>query len=449
MADSYDYWKRKNAYYYSYIKNFYKQNIPAGSSVLEFGCASGDILASSDPARGLGIDISEKLLALAKNKYPQYEFRKAAVENFSNSNKENFDYCIMSDLLDHLCDIPQAIESAYNILKPNGKLIINTINPLWNPVFEISERLKLKMPEGPHCFIPNRFIEFYCRIKGFKIISKGALIFIPKKIPLFSNPLNKIVPLIPFFNKFCWVQTLIARKEEKPKNILSYSVIIPAYNEEKNIEECIRRIPNLARDYEIIVVDDGSKDTTADILERLKKEIKNLKTIRLPQNRGKASAIEEGLRCAEKEVIIILDADMAVAPEYIPLFLETLERGLVRFVNGTRLIYNMEKRAMAQIKMIANFLLALFFSFVLRLRVTDTLCGTKAFFRSDFQNIRLSGEKWGDLVLLFHAKRMKLPLGEVPVRYYARKFGKSKMRFFSDGIKFLIFSLKIAFYDGA
>lgn len=442
IAGKYDYWKQKGSYYYTLIKNFYRKHIPSGSSVIEFGCGTGEVLASCKPKRGLGIDFSEKILEIARDKYPQYEFRVADVEDFSPVEK--FDYVIMSDLIDHLSDIPRAIENANRALNHNGRLIITTINPLWNPIFGLLERLRLKMPEGPHCFIPNRFIEFFCRIKGFNIISKGALMFIPKKVPLFSDLLNNIIPNVPIVNRLCWVQTLIAQKAQRPKRELGYSVIIPAYNEEENIAECIERIPGLKRDYEIIVIDDGSEDATPIILKKLQDRIHNLRSIRFPKNRGKAYAVEEGIRYAKKEVVVILDADMAVNPEDIPLFVEPLERGIVDFVNGTRLIYNMEKRAMSQIRRIGNFLFALMCSLILKYNITDTLCGTKAFYKKDFQDIKISGERWGDFVLLGIAKKLGLRVGEVPVRYYVRKSGQSKMRPLSDGLMFMGYILKMA-----
>jgi GT2 family glycosyltransferase/predicted small secreted protein len=441
ISADYDYWKSRNYYYYSLIKEFFKKNIPAGSSVVEFGCATGDILAACNPKRGLGLDVSSNIIEVAKTKYPCYEFKVVDVEKFSTTEK--FDYVIMSDLLDHLSDIAAAIENANNLLSAEGKLVITTINPLWNPVFGLLERLRLKMPEGPHCFIPNSFIKFFCQLKGFKNISIGATVFIPKKIPFFSDSLNKIIPAMPLINRLCWVQTLIAQKGEVSKKELSYSIIIPTYNEEKNIEDCIKRIPKLEKDYEILVVDDGSRDNTPRILEKIQKINPNLRSIRLSSNNGKAYAVEEGIRHAQKDIIVILDADMSVAPEDLTLFIEPIERGLADFVNGTRLIYNMEKKAMDQMRRIANFLLAILFSLLLKIRITDALCGTKAFLKKDFREINISGERWGDLVLLWTAQNKGLRIVEVPIRYYARRSGNSKMHFFYDGIKFIGYFFKI------
>lgn len=443
IASDYDSWKVKNSYYYTLIKDFFRRHIPPGSKVIEFGCATGEILASCKPKRGLGVDLSFNLVKAARSKYPQYQFVVSDVEKFTCFKK--FDYCIMSDLIDHLSNIPQAIESAYELLSPKGELVITTINPLWNPVFGLLERLKLKMPEGPHCFIPNRYIEFFCKTKGFEIIKKGALIFFPKNLPIISDFLNRIVPEMPILYRLCWVQTLIVRKDIGIKEKFSCSVIVPAYNEEDNIEECIMRINKVGCDYEIVVVDDGSSDKTFEIAFRLRRDLPNLKVVKLEINMGKAKAVERGIKESCNEVIVILDADMSVAPEDLPLFIEPLERKAADFVNGTRLVYDMKKTAMSQIRRIGNFVFAALLSLITKMNITDTLCGTKAFFKRDLKDVKFSGERWGDFVLLIAARNKKLRIGEVPVRYFPRKSGYSKMRPFQHGCIMIWYVLSMWF----
>ncbi|MCA9403959.1 MAG: methyltransferase domain-containing protein, partial [Candidatus Omnitrophica bacterium] len=74
IAPNYDYWKKKNSYYYNTLKLFISRIIPKGASVLEFGCGTGEILAHMEPSRGVGVDISEEMISRAREKYPQYEF---------------------------------------------------------------------------------------------------------------------------------------------------------------------------------------------------------------------------------------------------------------------------------------------------------------------------------------------------------------------------------------
>ena len=170
----------------------------------------------------------------------------------------------------------------------------------------------------------------------------------------------------------------------------------------------------------------------------------NLKVISSPRNDGKACAVEAGIKAAGKEAIVIFDADMSPSVESIPLFIEPLRMGIADFVNGTRLVYDMEKNAMSQIKRIGNFIFAVVFSRILKTTVTDTLCGVKAFLKKDFQAVEFKGEKWGDFILLATARKKGLKIVEVPLRYYVRTSGESKMNVYKDGLRFLLYLFKIA-----
>jgi hypothetical protein len=129
---------------------------------------------------------------------------------------------------------------------------------------------------------------------------------------------------------------------------------------------------------------------------------------------------------------------MTVAPEDLPKFLEPLENGTAEFVNGTRLIYPREGSAMPMMNFFGNKAFCFLVSWVLRQRVSDTLCGTKALLRRDYQAIPLAGrDRWGDFDLLFGAGRAKLRVVEVPIHYRERVAGESKMDLLRDGLLFL------------
>jgi len=209
IAPGYDHWKKKNHYYHSLLKEFYRKNIPEGSRVLELGTGTGEILASCRPGRGVGLDISEKMLELARTKFPAYEFYAADAGDFIL--KEKFDYVIMSDLLEHLPDIPKAINCVYNALLPGGEFICTAMNPFYGPVIALLEKLKVKMPEGPHAYISSKNVEQACRRRGFEFTARESLIFFPARVTLFSAFFNKIMPELPFLNKLCCLQVLKAK----------------------------------------------------------------------------------------------------------------------------------------------------------------------------------------------------------------------------------------------
>jgi glycosyltransferase involved in cell wall biosynthesis len=218
---------------------------------------------------------------------------------------------------------------------------------------------------------------------------------------------------------------------------LGCSVIIPCYNEENNVENAVRRIPKMGIKTEIIVVNDGSSDSTAQKVRILQKEFPDVRLIDYYPNRGKGYAVHLGFKSATQEVLMILDADLSVSPEELPRFFEPLNRAQGQFVNGTRMVYPMEKQAMRVLNLLGNKLFGLTMTFITGQNLTDTLCGTKAFYRSDYNYFDKGMDKWGDFDLLFSAARMGLKILEVPVHYKERKNGKSKMRTFSHAFHLL------------
>ena len=129
IAPNYDYWKKKNWYYYSTIKAFISRVIPPGCRVLEIGCGTGEILAAMQPSRGVGIDISREMVNIASRKFPQYTFIHSPVENLQL--EEKFDYIIMVDVVDHVYDVMDVFRSLYRFCAPTTRIILTTINPWW------------------------------------------------------------------------------------------------------------------------------------------------------------------------------------------------------------------------------------------------------------------------------------------------------------------------------
>ena len=142
-----------------------------------------------------------------------------------------------------------------------------------------------------------------------------------------KSPFLPIVISVPEINSCIIAETVKTKKREK----LSYSIVIPAYNEEGNIKFCIKRIPDLKRDYEIIVVNDGSNDRTMERVRELIKDNKKIKLIGYKQNMGKGYATKKGMDAAQKDVIMILDADMTVKPEDLTSFLDPFEKAFKDF----------------------------------------------------------------------------------------------------------------------
>jgi len=139
---------------------------------------------------------------------------------------------------------------------------------------------------------------------------------------------------------------------------------------------------------------------------------------------------------------MVLDADMSVLPEELPRFFNLLNKGKCDFVNGTRLIYPMQNRAMRFINLLGNKFFGLLMTFIVGQVLTDTLCGTKAFYRKDYKYIEMGNDKWGDFDLLFGAAKLGCKIMEIPVHYMDRQSGESKMRTLKHGLHLLAVSFK-------
>ena len=155
--------------------------------------------------------------------------------------------------------------------------------------------------------------------------------------------------------------------------------------------------------------------------------------------KGKADAVRLGFSKASGDVLMILDADLTVAPEDLPACLEVLEEGKAEFINGSRLVYPMDDNAMRFLNLIANKTFALWFSYVLGQPIKDTLCGTKILTRFDYQRMLKSQsyfgdfDPFGDFDLLFGAAKLNLKIVEFPFRYRERVYGQTKISRFRDG----------------
>lgn len=439
ISGEYDYWKKKNYYYYGQLKAFYKKHIPPGAQVIEIGSATGDVLAAVNPKQGVGVDISFKMAQLAKEKHPEMRFFVSDAEALALKRK--FKYAIMPDLIDHVYDIWKVIEEQEAILEEGGELILTTISPIWDFLFDICEALRLKMPEGPHNFVNIQNISSLARLFCFKIKKEGYFLFLPLPVFLFSGALNKIIPHIPILRKLCFCQYLIAEKQKTPAaslRDLSVSIIIPCYNEENNVLLCAARIPDMGSSQEIIFVDDGSTDKTKERIQELMRSDTRIKLISYPVRKGKGYAVKKGFICASKDILIILDADMAVMPEDLPKFVWAINQGKADFANGTRMVYPV-KESMRILHVIGNKIFSIILSFLLGQRITDTLCGTKAFLKRDYEKFKFlsKADPWGDFDLLLGAAKAKLTIVEIPVRYQKRIFGYSKMMPFKHG--FILF----------
>ena len=137
---------------------------------------------------------------------------------------------------------------------------------------------------------------------------------------------------------------------------------------------------------------------------------------------------------------MILDADLSVAPEDLPRFLDALASAKGDFINGVRLVYPMHRNSMRFLNLLGNKFFGRAFSWVLGQNIRDTLCGTKALRREDYDLIAANRayfgdfDPFGDFDLLFGAARLNLRILDLPIRYQDRTYGTTNIRRFSHGL---------------
>ena len=442
MAQDRDRWKEKNGYYYSELERICSRLVPPRKSVLEIGCGTGDLLGSMRPERGIGIDLSGAMVEIAREKYPYLEFRQGDAEALDLD--EQFDYVVMSDLIGFLSDIHRAFTELHKVCRPDTSVVITQYNYVWEPVLKLGEKIGLKMPQQHQNWLAFPDLKNLLALAGFEIFREEFHLLLPKRIPVLSTLANEYLLNLPGLHHLCLLEVLEARPLPCPPKRKEYScsIIIPTRNEAGNIEGAVERTPELGSFTELIFVDGESTDGTVEKIEEMIKRYEGKRSIKLIHQIpavGKGDAVRRGFDAAEGDILMILDSDLTVPPEDMPKFYAPLADGAAEFVNGSRLVYPMEKEAMRLLNVIANKLFSYAFTWLLGQRITDTLCGTKVLFRKDYRRIEAGRayfgdfDPFGDFDLLFGASRLGLKMVEIPVKYRARVYGDIKIDRFRHG----------------
>lgn len=210
---------------------------------------------------------------------------------------------------------------------------------------------------------------------------------------------------------------------------MDLSVVIPAYNESESLPELIRRIHETLSgenlQFEIIVVDDGSRDNTLEVVKQLKGQYCTIKAISFRRNYGKSAALSQGFKMASGKVVVTMDADLQDDPAEIPNLLAKLEEGY-DLVSGWK-----KKRRDPITKTIPSRIFNFVTARLTGIPLHDFNCGLKAYRQDVIQNLQVYGELHRFLPVL--AQWQGFRVGEIPVTHHPRKFGKTKFgisRFF-------------------
>jgi len=219
------------------------------------------------------------------------------------------------------------------------------------------------------------------------------------------------------------------------------SVLIPVYNEENTLREAIRRVQRVNVPKEIIVIDDGSKDGSRDILASLDADAKKktdpmneLKVIFKSVNEGKGAAIRSGLAEVTGDVVIVQDADLEYNPQDFPKLLDPIEAGEADVVYGTRFYGGGPHRVLFFWHYVGNQILTLFANILTNLNLSDMEVGYKAFRSDILKKIQIKSNRFGfEPEITVKIAKIGCRIFEVPISYYGRTYKEGKKITWKDG----------------
>jgi glycosyltransferase involved in cell wall biosynthesis len=213
------------------------------------------------------------------------------------------------------------------------------------------------------------------------------------------------------------------------------SFLIPAYNEAATISEVLDRIAALGLDYEVVLVDDGSTDATADIVTSRVDGEGRVRVLRKP-NGGKGSALRHGIPHCRGDVVVIQDADMEYDPHDVPALIEPIQRDAADVVYGTRLSGGRPQRAYMFWHLVGNRFLSLLTGLLFNTTITDMETGYKAFRRDALLRLHLTEDHFGiEPEITGEVCRRGMRVYEVPIAFYGRTYDEGKGITWRDGFR--------------
>jgi glycosyltransferase involved in cell wall biosynthesis len=309
-------------------------------------------------------------------------------------------------------------------------------------VLKLAEALHLRSKQPVINYIATVDFLNLLDLANFESIREERRQLLPRRWLGLGPLINKYIAPLPGIRRLCLRTYIVGRPVRQfPDRKFSASILIPCRNEKGNIENAILRMPRFGSAQEILFVEGNSSDGTYQECERVRDAYKDVWDIKVlkQDSKGKGDAVRKGFAAATGDVLMILDADLTMPPEVLPKYHAVIETGKAEFVNGTRLIYPMEREAMRPLNLIANRFFAYLFSYLVNTRLTDTLCGTKVLLRKDYETLAKERayfgnfDPFGDFDLIFGAAKQNLKIIETPIHYKARTFGETQISRFRDG----------------
>jgi SAM-dependent methyltransferase len=420
--------------YHRLLERSYQFHVAPGLRVLELGCGNGSLLAALKPALGVGVDFSRQALEAARELHPELVLVQA--DAHSLPFEAVFDVIILSDLINDLWDVQRVFGALVAFSHNRTRIMINFHSRLWQLPLTWVEKLGFKNRTLAQNWFTIEDIKNLFKLTDYELVKHERDVLLPLWFPLLSWLLNSVFVRVWPFWILALTNVLVARPL-RPENSTrsarpTVSVVIPARNEAGNIPAIFVRLPQLGSGTELVFVEGHSRDQTYEAIAQHIQQHPQADAVLLKQSGiGKANAVWEGFTAAKNDILMILDADLSVQPEDLTRFYEAVVQNKGEFINGTRLVYPMENRAMQFANLLGNKMFSRIFSWLLDQPIKDTLCGTKVIWRDDYALLRqrwpATFDPFGDFDLLLGATKLDLRIVDIPIRYHERKYGTTNI----------------------
>lgn len=435
-------------YFYTLLRKYLSLFILPQNSVVEIDPTTSMLVGKMPQGKVSFRNVPEEI-ALSKN------FLGDSVLPVECVYQANPDYLVISGLIHYERDIQNLLAGLRKMCHKDTRLVLTYYNSMWRPFATAASILGLRSKVPESNWLAHEDIQNLLDLEDFELVRLDHKILLPFYIPIVSNFFNRYLAPLPLLRNFCLLTIAVARPKlaDEIGQEPSVSIVVPARNEAGNIDAIVNRIPVMGANDEIIFVEGNSSDDTWPAIQAAQNQYGTKRRIVIAQQdaKGKGDAVRKGFDLARNEILMILDADMTVPPEDLPKFYHAIKNGKGEFINGTRLVYPMEKEAMRFFNLIGNKFFAMAFSYILGQRYKDTLCGTKVISRSNYlklaENRSYFGEfdPFGDFDLIFGAARMGLKIVEVPISYRERIYGETNISRWRHGailLSMLFFAAK-------
>lgn len=429
--------------YHARLKQVYQSVVGPHQRILEIGCGEGDLLAALQPAFGLGIDFSGSMLQRAARRHPQLRFVQADAHSLDIGAGQEFDVVILSDVVNDLWDVEVALRQLKQVTRPDSRLIMNFYSRLWELPLDLTRAIGLSKPLLEQNWLTVDDVDNLLRLADFEITRRWDEILLPVPVAGVEGLVNRYLARVWPLDMAALTHLVVARPAPRPEPRSReplVSVIVPARNESGNIEGIFDRTPEMGAGTELVFVEGHSTDDTlATIEHHIARHPERRAQLLRQSGKGKGDAVRLGFGQAQGDVLMILDADLTVAPEDLPRFLNALQSGKGEFINGVRLVYPMQKQAMRLLNLLGNKFFSLAFSWLLGQSIKDTLCGTKVLWAADYRRIAAQRayfgdfDPFGDFDLLFGAAKLNLKIVDLPIRYRERTYGTTNIQRWRHG----------------